>query len=131
MEAKLSYNRMRADNKDAEQDFAFLSAFDEGGGFGVVSANEVKSAAQKSTQENENLVKLREQLFHLTDNIYEAAANGETWAELTMIALGIGTFVPQGTGLAVANMMNANNQADLDRENSFSIAQLNSSNKKR
>lgn len=131
MEAKLSYNRMRADNKDAEQDFAFLSAFDEGGGFGVVSANEVKSAAQKSTQENENLVKLREQLFHLTDNIYEAAANGETWAELTMIALGIGTFVPQGTGLAVANMMNANNQADLDRENSFSIAQLGSSNKKR
>lgn len=131
MEAKLSYNRMRADNKDAEQDFAFLSAFDEGGGFGVVSANEVKSAAQKSTQENENLVKLREQLFHLTDNIYEAAANGETWAELTMIALGIGTFVPQGTGLAVANMMNANNQADLNRENSFSIAQLNSSNKKR
>lgn len=131
MEAKLTYNRMRADNKDAEQDFAFLRAFDEDGGFGVVSANEVKSAAEKSTQENSNLVKLREQLFHLTDNIYEAAANGETWAELTMIALGIGTFVPQGSGLAVANMMNANNQADLNRENAFSIALLNASNKKR
>lgn len=131
MEAKLSYNRMRADSKDAEQDFAFLTAFDDDGGFGTVSANEVKSAAEKSTQENENLVKLREQLFHLTDNIYDAAANGETWAELTMIALGIGTFVPQGTGLAVANMMNANNQADLNRENAFSIAQLNASNRKR
>ena len=131
MEAKLFYNRTRADNKDAVEDFAFLSAFDEDGGFGTVSADEVKAAAQKSTQENENLVRLREQLFHLTDNIYEAAANGETWAELTMIALGIGTFVPQGTGLAVANMMNANNQNQLGRENALSIAQLNASNRKR
>lgn len=131
MEAKLFYNRTRADNKDAAEDFAFLSAFDDDGGFGTVSADEVKAAALKSTQENENLVKLREQLFNLTDNIYEAAANGETWAELTMIALGIGTFVPQGTGLAVANMMNANNQNQLSRDNALSIAQLNASNRKR
>lgn len=131
VEAKLFYNRTRADNKDAVEDFAFLSAFDEDGGFGTVSADEVKAAAQKSTQENENLIKLREQLFQLTDNIYEAAANGETWAELTMIALGIGTFVPQGTGLAVANMMNTDNQNQLNRDNALSIAQLNSSNKRR
>lgn len=131
MEAKLFYNRTRAENKDAVEDFAFLSAFDADGGFGTVSANEVKAAAQKSTQENENLVKLREQLFTLTDNIYNAAANGETWAELTMIALGVGTFIPQGTGLAVANMMNANSQNQLNRENAFDIAQLNASNRKR
>lgn len=131
MEAKLFYNRTRAENKDAVEDFAFLSAFDADGGFGTVSANEVKAAAQKSTQENENLVKLREQLFSLTDNIYNAAANGETWAELTMIALGVGTFIPQGTGLAVANMMNANSQNQLNRENALDIAQLNASNRKR
>lgn len=131
MEAKLFYNRARADNKDAVEDFSFLSSFDEEGGFGTVSANEVKAASQKSTQENENLVKLREQLFSLTDTIYDAAANGETWAELTMIALGIGTFVPQGTGLAVANMLNANNQNQLNRENSLNIAELNASNRRR
>lgn len=131
MEAKLFYNRTRSDNKDALEDFAFLSAFDEDGGFGTVAAGEVKSAAQKSTQENENLVKLREQLFNLTDSIYESAANGETWAELTMIALGIGTFIPQGTGLAVANMLNANNENQSNRDNALSIAQLNASNRGR
>lgn len=131
MEAKLFYNRSRADNKDAVEDFAFLSSFDEDGGFGTVSADEVKAAAVKSTQENENLVKLREQLFELTDSVYESAANGETWAELTMIALGIGTFVPQGTGLAVANMMNANSQNQMNRENALSIAELNALNRSR